>query len=130
MVIFTNIAILAPYPSYWTGQGSFEYIFGFAPRIVLGGYCAYLVGQFTNAKVMVKIKEWFGEDKPLFIRTIGSTLIGEAFDCIIFCSIVYIGFLPNEVIIPFIILQYIVKVIWEILMQPVTYKAIAWARKN
>ena len=129
MVLMTSLCCYMPYPSYWTGQSSFEFIFGFTPRIVLGGFLGYLVGQFVNANLMVRIKEW-GKDKPLFYRTIGSTLGGEACDSIICCSIAYIGFLPNSVIISFIVIQYVFKVMWEVIMQPLTYKAVAWAKKE
>ena len=56
LVIFTTLSVLAPYPSYWTGQEHYAYVFSFAPRILLGSVLAYLFGQYTNMKLMVKIK--------------------------------------------------------------------------
>ena len=118
-----------PYPSYWTGQEAYAYMFGFTPRIVFAGFIAYLVGQFVNARLMVLIKKWTNS-KYLFMRTIGSTLGGELCDSCICSSIAYYGIVPNSSILLFIFMQYVVKVTWEVVMQPLTYKSIAWARKD
>ena len=104
-------------------------MFGFTPRIVFAGFIAYLVGQFVNARLMVKIKEWTNGNH-LFMRTIGSTLGGELCDSVICSSIAYYGIVPNSAILLFIFMQYVVKVTWEVVMQPLTYRSIAWARKD
>lgn len=129
LVIFTTLSVLAPYPSYWTGQEHYAYVFSFAPRILLGSVLAYLCGQYTNMKLMVKIKEWT-EGKHLFVRTIGSTIGGEWLDSIIFVTIVFYGTMPLPALFSIFIIQYSIKVLWEVVMQPLTYYSIKWAKKE
>lgn len=129
LVFATSLTVLMPYPAYWTGQEAYAYMFGFTPRIVIGGFLGYLVGQFVNAKLMVKIKEWTNS-RYLILRTIGSTLGGELCDSVICSSIAYIGIVPNGSILLFIAVQYIVKVLWEVVMQPLTFICIKWAKKE
>ena len=129
LIVATTLTVYMPYPSYWTGQEAYAYMFGFTPRIVFAGFIAYLVGQFVNARLMVLIKKWTNS-KYLFMRTIGSTLVGELCDSCICSSIAYYGIVPNSGILLFILMQYVVKVTWEVVMQPLTYKSIAWARKD
>lgn len=129
LVFMTSLTVLMPYPSYWTGQEAYAYMFGFTPRIVVGGFLGYLVGQFVNARLMVKIKEWTNS-RYLILRTIGSTLGGELCDSVICSSIAYIGIVPNSTILLFILIQYVVKVLWEVIMQPLTFISIKWAKKG
>lgn len=128
LVLTTTIAIQLPYPSYWGGQQAFEFIFTFAPRIVLASFLGYLIGQFVNARLMVRIKEKY--PKHLFVRTIGSTLGGELADTLIFANLAFYGIVPTSELLVFIIVQYVVKVLWEVIMQPITYKSVAWAKKD
>ena len=128
LVVTTAIAIQLPYPSYWGGQDAFTFIFSFAPRIVIASFLGYLAGQYTNARLMVRIKEKY--PKHLFVRTIGSTLGGELADTLIFANLAFYGIVPNSEIIVFIVVQYVVKVLWEVIMQPLTYKSVDWAKKD
>jgi uncharacterized integral membrane protein (TIGR00697 family) len=82
---------------------------------------------------MAKMKVWMRTfdkaDRLLFMRTIGSTIVGEGVDTLIFISIAFIGTMPVSVVVQLIIVQYICKVIIEILMTPVTYWIVKKAKQ-
>ena len=78
----------SPAASDWTNQAAFESILGFVPQIVLASICGFLVGQLLNSYVLVKIKERTKE-KKLWLRLIGSTVVGEFADTLVFCTIAF-----------------------------------------
>lgn len=127
MVALTILATALPYPSYWEGQGAFEFIFTYTPRFVFLGLIAYIVGQYVNAHIMVKLKET--HPKHLFVRTIGSTIGGELVDTAII-TLAYIGMMPLTEIIPYLLLMYVIKVLWEVVLQPLTYTCINYINKD
>lgn len=127
MVGITLLATALPYPSYWEGQFAFEFIFSYTPRFVVLGLIAYIVGQWVNAHLMVKLKERY--PKHLFVRTIGSTIGGEFIDTVII-TFAYIGMMPLNEIIPYLLLMYFIKVLWEVVLQPVTYACIHFIQEK
>jgi len=131
MVIVGTIAILLPYDpvSFAVAQQSLEYVFGFVPRIVIASLIGYICGQWVNAKSMVIIKK-MTNSKYLFIRTIGSTILGEFIDTLLFITIAFIGTMPLGNLGSFILTQYIMKVLIETFLQPITYRAVSWAKNN
>ena len=129
LVIFTQLSVMAPYPAYFDGQGAYAYVFSFAPRILAGSLLAYLCGQYVNMKLMIWIKEWT-QGKHLFLRTIGSSIGGEWIDSLIFVTIVFYGTMPLSALCSVFVIQYVIKVLWEVVMQPLTYSAIKWAKKE
>jgi uncharacterized integral membrane protein (TIGR00697 family) len=89
--------------------------------IVLASLAAYLAGELSNAIVLSKIKVKM-KGKMLWVRTIGSTLVGEALDTFIFVLIATIaGVFPWEIFWSLIITNYILKCGIEILATPGTY---------
>jgi len=121
MVGITTLATILPYPLYWQGQPAFEFIFSYTPRFVFLGLIAYIIGQWVNAHLMVKIKEKY--PKHLFVRTIGSTIGGEFVDTLII-TFAYIGMMPLSEIVPYLLMMYLIKVGWEVILQPLTYTLI------
>ncbi|MFA5947970.1 MAG: queuosine precursor transporter, partial [Candidatus Gracilibacteria bacterium] len=88
------MAVLAlPASPQWENQAAFEAILGWTPRIVAASVVAYFVGEFLNSYVLAKIKVWM-KGRFLFVRTISSTIVGEAFDTCIFVMIAFYGVLP------------------------------------
>lgn len=130
MVIFTYIGgLLNPAPT-WLNQSSYEAIFGLVPRIVLGSFIAYLIGELLNSWVLIKIRNITGQ-KLFFIRTIGSTIIGQFFDTAIFITIAFFGTLPTNVFLRLLIGQYAVKVILEAFAgTPLAYILVSWVKGN
>ena len=129
LVLLTTIAIYLPYPPFFDGQEAFARIFSATPRIILASFIAYLAGNLTNSKAMVKIKEKTGE-KKLWVRTIGSTIVGEFVDTGIFITLAFIGTMPIADFLWMLLAQYIIKVLCEALGgTPLAYAFIKWARK-
>lgn len=114
----------------WEFQQDFENILGFVPGIVVASLCGYLAGQFLNAWVLVRMKERFRERK-LWARLIGSTLVGEFADTLIFCALATtIGPIPGELFLNYFITGYIFKCTVEVVLLPVTYRVIAAIKKR
>ena len=113
----------------WGNQQAYESLLGFVPRIVLASLVAYFGGAFSNAFLMSKLKIRT-KGKFLWVRTIGSTLVGEGIDTAIFCMVAFYGVLPNELLISIIISNYIFKSGVEILFTPFTYAIIGFLKKR
>ena len=109
-------------------QAHLEGVFGNTWRIVAGSMIAFWCGSFTNSFVMAKMKVWM-EGRHLWMRTIGSTLVGEAVDSGLFYVIAFYGIWPNEQIAKIVIAQYLLKTGWEILMTPLTYRIVAFLKR-
>ena len=109
-------------------EDAFVAVLGFVPRIVAASICGYLVGQLMNSLVLVKIRERWGA-KHLWARLIGSTLVGEAFDTVIFCTIAFAGIIPGMEFVNYIVTGYVYKVGIEVVFLPITYRVIALVRR-
>nr|WP_239020471.1 queuosine precursor transporter [Nakamurella antarctica] len=120
---------MTPAQSDWGLQDSYENILGFVWRIVLASMCGYLVGQFLNAFVMVKLKERFGTGR-LWVRLIGSTIVGEAADTMVFCTVAFAGVLSASDLWSYITVGFLWKVGIETVMLPVTYRVIKYVKKR
>jgi uncharacterized integral membrane protein (TIGR00697 family) len=99
---------------------AFEAILGFTPRLLLASFSAYLAGEFVNAFVMAKLK-LVTQGRYLWTRTIGSTILGQGLDSLIFISIAFSGILPGSVLLSAILSQWGVKTAYETLATPLTY---------
>ena len=113
----------------WEFQEAYEQILGLTPRIVLASLIAYFAGEFSNSYIMARMKIWT-KGRKLWTRTIGSTLVGEGLDTVIFILIAFSGVLPWSLILTLIISNYIFKVGVEVLLTPVTYKIIGFLKKR
>ncbi|NLZ93306.1 MAG: queuosine precursor transporter [Firmicutes bacterium] len=121
--------ILPPAPS-WPLQEAYLSIFAPVPRIVLGSLVAYLFGELTNSLALERIKDITGT-KLLFLRTIGSSIIGQLFDTVIFISIAFAGTVPINVLLQIMLGQYLFKVALEAIGgTPLVYLLIGWAKKG
>lgn len=109
-------------------QAAVNFIFGQTPRIVLASLLGFWMGEFTNSFVMAKMKI-FSRGKYLWTRTIGSTVFGEAVDTMVFYPVAFLGVWSNEQIVSVMIGNYIIKVLWEALATPFTYKIVAFLKK-
>jgi uncharacterized integral membrane protein (TIGR00697 family) len=120
---------ISPPATGWENQGAFEAILGFVPRIVLASVCGFLVGQLLNAYVLVKIKARTNEGS-LWLRLIGSTVVGELADTVVFCTIAFYGILTGGDFLNYVIVGYFYKTLLEVLLLPVTYRIIAYVKAN
>lgn len=109
-------------------QDAVNLIFGQTPRIVLASLLAFWLGEFANSFVLAKMKI-LTKGKHLWTRTIGSTFVGEAVDSMIFYPVAFLGTWSNKQVISVMIGNYFIKVGWEILATPFTYKIVAFLKK-
>lgn len=119
---------LAPVGPGYENQAAFEAVLGFVPRIVTASLVGYVVGQFLNAWVLVRIREIWGH-KHLWARLVGSTLVGEAADTVIFCTVAFAGIISGSELMNYILVGYVYKVGVEVILLPLTYRVIAWVRR-
>jgi queuosine precursor transporter len=126
---FLAVGAAPPGPGY-ENQEAFLAVLGFVPRIVLASLSGYLVGQFLNAYVVVKIKERTKE-RHLWARLIGSTVVGEFADTALFCFIAFVGVFPTwGGLISYAIAGYVYKVMVEVILLPATYAVIRAIKKR
>jgi uncharacterized integral membrane protein (TIGR00697 family) len=118
---------LPPSPG-WPHQQALQAIFGSTPRIVIASLVAYFVGEFMNSFILAKLKV-ATSGKHLWARTIGSTALGELADSLIFYPLAFIGLWPTAIVIQVMISNYFLKVIWEILATPLTYKIVGYLKR-
>lgn len=121
---------LPPNPSGWmkTYQPALETVFGNSFRIVAGSIIAFWCGSFVNSFVLAKMKIWTN-GQFLWTRTIGSTMVGELVDSVLFYSIAFYGLWATSDLMKVIVVQYILKTSWEILMTPFTYKIVKFLKR-
>ena len=110
-------------------QTSFEAVLGFFPRIVIASLAAYLMGEFLNAYVLAKLKIKT-KGKKLWLRLIGSTVVGELFDSIVFCLIAFGGIISGSDMLIYISVGWLFKTGVEVVMLPVTYRVIGFLKKQ
>ncbi len=129
MALVFIITLNLPYPDFWQHQNAFQTVLGFTPRLVIASLIAYLCGEFSNSLVLSKLKLRF-QGRFLWVRTIGSTLVGEAFDTLIFITAAFWGVFPAPVLAGMIIWQYLWKITYEIAATPLTYLVVGWLKKR
>jgi queuosine precursor transporter len=103
-------------------------IFGQVPRIVLASLLAFWVGEFVNSFVLAKMK-LLSAGRFLWMRTIGSTILGEIADSAIFYPIAFFGIWSNEQLISVMIGNYFIKVLWEVVATPFTYLIVGYLKR-
>lgn len=104
-------------------QQAFAMNFGQVPRIILASMLAIWCGEMANAFVLAKMKVW-SKGKALYQRTIGSTIVGQGVDTILFYPLAFYGIWSTELIVTVMVSNYILKVLWEVLLTPFTYMVI------
>lgn len=119
----------APPAADYENQAAFEAVLGVVPRFVLASICGYLIGQLLNAFVLTKIKDRWGE-AHLWARLIGSTVVGEFADTIVFCLVAWLGTAGMATILNLTATGVVYKVAVEVVLLPVTYAVIRFAKSR
>ena len=131
MVVCTHIGVLLPSPDYLdTTATSYNTIFTYVPRIVVGSLAGFLLGELSNAWFMERIKEKT-RGRFLWVRTIGSSLLGYIFDTIPFVLIAFAGVVSVRDLLLMIAFQYIMKVSIEVIFgTPMAYAVIVALKRS
>jgi uncharacterized integral membrane protein (TIGR00697 family) len=122
------VIVNMPPAAGYKNQEALEAIFGATPRIVLASLIAYFAGEFSNSYVLAKLKIYFA-GKFLWVRTIGSTLVGELVDSLIFYPVAFLGIWPTEMVITVMFSNYVLKCLWEAMATPITYRIVNFLKK-
>ena len=126
-VFFAWVGQLLPPAGFWEGQGAYEGILGFAPRLLAASFCGYLAGEFANSYIMAKLKIRT-KGRWLWLRTIGSTVVGEGLDSAIFITLAFIG-TPSFAAV-MILNHWLFKVGIEAVLTPATYGIVNWLKRR
>ena len=118
------VVALPPAPE-WPNQKAYEIAFGSTWRIAAASMFAYFCGEFVNSFVLAKMKI-LTAGRWLWTRTIGSTIVGEAVDSVLFYPLAFYGsgIMPNEIIPKLMLAQFVLKVAVEVIFTPLTYKIV------
>ncbi len=123
------VGLVLPAASFWDGQEAYQRILGATPRILAASFLAYLVGEFANAVVLAKMKV-ATEGRWLWARTIGSTLVGQGLDSLIFITLAFAGVIPLGALATAIVTQWLVKSAYEAAATPLTYAVVGYLKRS
>ncbi len=118
-----------PAAGFWEDGEAWATILGQAPRILAASFVAYLIGEFTNAFVLAKLKV-ATEGRHLWLRTIGSTLVGQGLDSAVFITLAFAGTLPTGALVTAVVTQWLAKSAYEAAATPLTYAAVGWLKRT
>jgi hypothetical protein len=127
-LVLTAVGRLPP-AADWPHQESYQAVLGQTPRIVAGSLLAYWAGEFSNSYILSRMKIWSG-GRHLYARTIGSTLVGEGVDTLIFVMVAFAGVLPADLLRTVFFSNYIFKVGLEAAATPLTYGVVNWLKQK
>jgi uncharacterized integral membrane protein (TIGR00697 family) len=122
------VVVALPPAEGWNDQHAYEAVFGQTPRIVFASLMAFFVGEFANSYVLAKMKIKTS-GRHLWARTIGSTIVGEGVDSLVFYPVAFYGVWQNKLVLTVMVSNYIVKVLWEAVVTPVTYQVVGFLKR-
>ena len=129
MAFMSFVVVALPPAAGWTGQAAYEAVFGQVPRIVLASILAFWAGEFANSFVLARLKV-LTRGRHLWTRTIGSTIVGQAADSLIFYPVAFLGPWPIEGVLTVMVTNFALKVGWEVLLTPVTYQVVGLLKRR
>ena len=130
MALMAWVVVALPPAPGWGNQAAYEAVFGQVPRIVFASVAAFWAGEFVNAYVMARMKVTTG-GRHLWARTIGSTVVGQGVDSLIFYPLAFLGAAgwTTGLVVTVLFTQWALKVGWEVLLTPVTYAVVGWLKR-
>ena len=131
MAFMAWVVVALPPADGWDGQEAYEKVFGNTWRIVAASMIAFWAGEFANSYVLARMKVWT-KGKALWSRTIGSTIVGQGLDSLIFYPLAFYGLAgwPPELLWQVVLSQWAIKTAWEALLTPFTYLVIGWLKRR
>lgn len=131
LVAATSLGVILPAPDYMAPvNDAYATIFSYVPRILLASLVGFLGGELSNAWLMERLK-LKTQGRFLWLRTIGSSLVGYIFDTVLFVLIAFWGTVTWQDLLSMILVQYVAKVLIEALAgTPLAYCLIGYLRKK
>lgn len=130
------IAVLAfwvggvlPSAPVWEDQDAYQRILGYTPRLLGASLIAYLIGEFSNSMVLAKMKV-ATQGRWLWGRTIGSTVVGEGLDSLVFITLAFVGIVPGGLLVQIVLTQWTAKVLYEVAATPLTYAVVGYLKRK
>jgi len=124
---FSVVGLLPAAPG-WEAQEAYMAILGQTPRIVVASLIAYCAGEFSNSFVLAKLKV-LTRGRWLWLRTIGSTLVGQGIDTLLFVAIAFAGAQPAALLLSVVASNYVFKCGVEALATPLTYQVVRFLKR-
>lgn len=118
-----------PPAGFWDGQDAYVRTLGAVPRIVAASFLAYLMGEFVNSFVLAKLKV-ATSGRLLWLRTVGSTVVGQLVDSGVFITVAFLGVLPADQVLWLVMAQWLFKVAYEAIATPLTYAVVGWLKRR
>ncbi len=126
--VMSWVVLAFPPAPGWPHQEAFQTVFGNTPRIVFASLVAYFCGEFANSYTLARLKVRT-EGRFLWLRTIGSTIVGEGVDSLLFYPLAFLGVWSRELVLTVMVTNYLVKVGWEAAITPVTYRIVGFLKR-
>jgi queuosine precursor transporter len=128
-VLAIYVGAILPAAGFWPDQAAYDKILGATPRILSASFVAYLVGEFANTFIMSRLKVAMA-GRHLWLRAIGSTLVGQGLDSAVFITAAFWGIMPFSILIGAVVTQWLVKSAYEALATPLTYAMVAFLKRR
>lgn len=128
VVALGQLAVALPAAPFWEGEAAFDFVFGLAPRVAAASLTAFLVGSFLNAFIMSRMKI-ASQGKNFSARAVVSTLVGESADSVIFFPLAFGGLMPVEELAKLMIVQIVLKTLYEIIILSVTIRVVNYIKR-
>lgn len=141
LAVMEQVVVALPPAAGWGGQDAYEYVFGRSVlvdpaaatglRIIVASVVAFWVGELANSFVLAKLKI-LTEGRMLWTRTIGSTIVAQGFDSLIFYPLAFLGApdWPFSAMLLVMLSQFVLKVSWEVLLTPLTYVVVGFLKRR
>lgn len=123
MALMSWVVVKLPPAQGWPDQAAYEAVFGSTWRIVFASLAAFWAGEFANSFVLAKMKV-LTEGRHLWMRTIGSTIVGQGVDSLLFYPLAFYGDWTNAQVATVMVTNWVMKVTWEAVLTPVTYMVV------
>jgi len=120
---------ILPSASFWDAQAAYERILGYAPRLLIASFLAYLLGEFANSFVLAKMKI-ATKGRWLWSRTIASTLVGQGLDSLVFITVAFAGVIPLSALFAAVVTQWLAKSCYEAAVTPLTYLVVHFLKRK
>lgn len=128
VVALGQLAVALPAAPFWEGEAAFDFVFGLAPRVAVASLTAFLVGLLPECFVMSRMKI-ASQGKNFSARAVVSTLVGESADSVIFFPLAFGGLMPVEELAKLMIVQIVLKTLYEIIILPVTIRVVNYIKR-
>lgn len=129
MALMSWVVVALPPAAGWPGQAAYEAVFGSTWRIVFASLVAFWAGEFANSFVLARMKV-LTQGKHLWMRTIGSTVVGQGVDSLLFYPLAFYGQWSDAQVLTVMVTNWAMKVFWEMLLTPVTYGVVNMLKRR